>query len=94
MKSLFVFLNIKTEFSYQSVFSCDFSFGIRMAYLCKNSVAFNIYFKKQVQFFANCFKNEEKKSNSWLVLCYCLLNMLVSDRILPMFKKILSLFSY
>lgn len=54
MKSLlFIFLNAKIAFSYQSVFTCDFSVDIRMAYLCKNSVAFNIYFKKQVQFFAD-----------------------------------------
>ena len=70
---------IKTVFSDHSVFFCDSSFDSRMAYLCKISTVLGIYFKKQVQFFANCFKNEEKKTNSWLVLFYCLLNMLVSD---------------
>lgn len=48
-------------------FFCDSTFDIRMTYLCKNSVAFNIYFKKQDEFFSNQFKNEEKKPNSWLV---------------------------
>lgn len=95
MKSLlFIFLNIKTVFSDHSVFFCDSSFDSRMAYLCKISTVLGIYFKKQVQFFANCFKNEEKKTNSWLVLFYCLLNMLVSDWILQTFRKILSLLSY